>query len=182
MNALGGQELHLTALQDKKVWETTGRWSDDAVDIWFKTKLKNDTELGLSITHEEPLTKMMTEYIRSFRDLPVYTYQFQTKFRNELRAKSGIMRGKEFLMKDLYSFCRDEKEHEKFYEKVITAYKEIFKRLGLGDLTFLTFAPGGIFAKFSHEFQTISSVGEDTVYVDEKKGIAVNKEVLNDEV
>ena len=182
MNALGGQELHLTALQDKKVWETTGRWSDDAVDIWFKTKLKNDTELGLSITHEEPLTKMMTEYIRSFRDLPVYTYQFQTKFRNETRAKSGIMRGREFLMKDLYSFCRDEKEHNDFYEKAKQSYINIFNKVGLGDKTYVTFASGGSFSKYSHEFQTITDAGEDSIFVDERKKIAINKEVLNDEV
>src|SRR3989344_872978 len=111
MNKIGGQELHLTALQDKKIWEMTGRWSDKAVNIWFKTKLKNSTEVGLAFTHEEPLTRMMIEHIRSFRDLPVYVYQFQTKFRNEARAKSGIMRGREFLMKDLYSFSRDEKAH-----------------------------------------------------------------------
>ncbi|MDQ5893093.1 MAG: prolyl-tRNA synthetase [Patescibacteria group bacterium] len=116
MNALGGQELFLTSLQDKKIWETSGRWDDAVVDNWFKTKLKNDSELGLGFTHEEPLTNLMTDYLRSFRDLPVFVYQFQTKFRNEARAKSGIMRGREFLMKDLYSFTRTEQEHADFYE------------------------------------------------------------------
>ena len=106
MNAIGGQEVHLTSLQDKKVWEKSGRWDDAVVDNWFKTKLKNDTEVGLAFTHEETLTALMSEYLRSFRDFPVYVYQFQTKFRNETRAKSGIMRGREFLMKDLYSFSR----------------------------------------------------------------------------
>ena len=182
INKIGGQEIWMSAIQDKVLWERTDRWDEEKVDNWFKSELKAGGQVGFGITHEEPLTRIMAGNVKSYKDLPTYAYQFQTKFRNELRAKSGIMRGKEFLMKDLYSFCRDEKEHEKFYEKVITAYKEIFKRLGLGDLTFLTFAPGGIFAKFSHEFQTISSVGEDTIYVDEKKGIAVNKEVLNDEV
>jgi prolyl-tRNA synthetase len=182
MNALGGQELFLTSLQDKKIWETSGRWDDAVVDIWFKTKLKNDSELGLGFTHEEPLTSLMKEYVRSFRDLPVFTYQFQTKFRNEARAKSGIMRGREFLMKDLYSFARDEKEHNEFYEKAKQGYVNIFEKLGLGDKTYVTFASGGSFSKYSHEFQTITEAGEDSIFVDEKKKIAVNKEVLNEEV
>ncbi len=182
INKIGGQEIYLTALQDKKIWEISGRWSDDVVDTWFKTKLKNDTELGLSFTHEEPLTQLMTEYLRSFRDLPTFVYQFQTKFRNEARAKSGIMRGREFLMKDLYSFCRDEGEHAEFYEKAKQAYMNIFEKVGLGDKTFVTFASGGSFSKYSHEFQTITNAGEDSIFVDEKRKIAVNKEVMNDEV
>ncbi|MEK7463568.1 MAG: aminoacyl--tRNA ligase-related protein [Patescibacteria group bacterium] len=182
MNALGGQELFLTSLQDKKVWETSGRWDDAVVDNWFKTKLKNDSELGLGFTHEEPLTNLMTEYLRSFRDLPVFVYQFQTKFRNEARAKSGIMRGREFLMKDLYSFTRTEKEHADFYEKAKQGYINIFKKIGLGDKTYVTFASGGSFSKYSHEFQTLTDAGEDSIFVDEKKKIAINKEVLNDEV
>jgi len=182
MNAIGGQELYLTALQDPNVWKKSGRWDDSAVDNWFKTQLKNQTELGLGFTHEEPLTALVKEYVSSFRDLPFSVYQFQTKFRNEARAKSGIMRAREFLMKDLYSFGRDEKEHIDFYEKAKGAYVKIFERLGLGDKTFITFASGGSFSKYSHEFQTMTDSGEDMIYVDEKKKIAVNKEVLNDEV
>lgn len=182
MNSIGGQELILTALQDKKIWESSNRWEDSIVDIWFKTKLKNDTELGLGFTHEEPLTQLMTEYIRSFRDMPVSVYQFQTKFRNETRAKSGIMRGREFLMKDLYSFNIDEKEHNKFYEKAKQAYVNIFEKIGLGDKTYITFASGGSFSKYSHEFQTVTDAGEDVIFVDEKNKIAINKEVLTDEV
>jgi len=182
MNSIGGQELQLTALQDKKAWETTDRWDDRNVDIWFKTHLKNDTELGLGFTHEEPLTVLMREHIRSFRDLPVLAYQFQTKFRNEARAKSGILRGREFLMKDLYSFSIDEAEHMKIYENAKQAYRRIFDRLGIGGETYVTFASGGSFAKYSHEFQTLSEAGEDVIYVHEGKRIAVNKEVLNDEV
>jgi prolyl-tRNA synthetase len=191
MNAIGGEEVHLSALQDKTIWEKSGRWSDD-VDIWFTTSLKNGGELGLGFTHEEPLTIIMKDNIQSFRDLPVYAYQFQTKFRNEARAKSGIIRGREFLMKDLYSFSRDEKEHEAFYEKAKQAYVKIYDRLGLGDRTYITFASGGSFAKYSHEFQTLTDAGEDTIYVHEGKAsddgratagrIAINKEVLNDEV
>jgi prolyl-tRNA synthetase len=182
MNAIGGQEMLLTSLQDKKVWEKTGRWSDDVVDNWFKTKLKSGTEVGLGFTHEEPLTNLMRDSIHSYRDLPRYAYQFQTKFRNEERAKSGIMRGREFIMKDLYSFSKDEKEHVVFYEKAKAAYARVFKRTGLGEITYLTFASGGSFSKYSHEFQTLTDAGEDLVYVDEKKKIAVNKEVLTDEV
>ncbi len=182
MNAVGGQEVSMTALQEKELWQKTGRWSDDAVDVWFKTKLKNDAELGLGCTHEEPLTAMLTNFVSSYRDLPLFVYQIQTKFRNELRAKSGILRGREFLMKDMYSFCKDQKEHDEFYEKSKIAYKNIFHRAGIGHITYITFASGGMFSKYSHEFQTITSVGEDVIYLDENTGIAINKEVFNDEV
>jgi prolyl-tRNA synthetase len=182
MNKLGAEEMLLTSLQDKKVWEKTGRWSDDVVDNWFKTKLKNDTELGLGFTHEEPLTRLMKDYIRSFRDLPLYVFQIQTKFRNEARAKSGIMRMREFYMKDMYSFSKDNAQHEEFYDKAGQAYKNVFNRLGLGDITYMTFASGGSFSKYSHEFQTITDAGEDSIFVDESKKIAINKEVLNDEM
>jgi len=94
MNAIGGQEILLTALQEKQNWQGTDRWDDDKVDIWFKTVLKNGSELGLGFTHEEPLTSLMKDHIRSYKDLPVSVYQFQTKFRNEIRAKSGILRGR----------------------------------------------------------------------------------------
>lgn len=182
MNAIGSQEVVLTALQEKELWEKTNRWSDDVVDNWFKTKLKNDTELGLGFTHEEPLTRLMKDHIASYRDLPRYVYQFQTKFRNESRAKSGIMRMREFVMKDLYSFSKNEEEHNEFYEKTKEAYKKIYERVGLGDITYVTFASGGVFSKYSHEFQTLTDAGEDTIYVSEEKKIAVNKEVYNDEV
>lgn len=180
MNAIGGQELVMTALQDKELWSRTDRWDDDKVDNWFKTSFKSGGETGLAITHEEPLTRIMTEHISSYRDLPVYAYQFQNKFRNELRAKSGIMRGKEFLMKDLYSFSKDEAEHKAFYDTAREAYLKVFSRMGIGDRTYVTFASGGIFSEFSEEFQTVSEAGEDTIYVDEEKRIAVNKEVCTD--
>ncbi|MBP5656408.1 prolyl-tRNA synthetase, partial [Candidatus Saccharibacteria bacterium] len=182
MNAIGGEELSLTALQTKEVWEATNRWSDDVMDVWFKTKLNAGGELGLAPTHEEPLTRLMKSYISSYKDLPVYTYQFQTKFRNELRAKSGIMRTREFIMKDLYSFSKDRVEHDKFYEECAQAYIKIFNRLGIGNDTFRTFASGGAFSKYSDEFQTLCDVGEDIIYLDREKGIAVNEEVYNDEV
>ena len=182
MNAIDGQEILLTALQQKGHWQASGRWSDDTMDIWFKTKLKNNVELGLAPTHEEPLTNLMKKHIHSYKDLPKYVYQFQTKFRNEVRSKSGLLRGREFLMKDLYSFSRTTSELDEYYEKSKDAYMKVYKRLGLGEITVVTFASGGSFSKFSHEFQTISEAGEDTIYVDEDKNIAINKEVYNDEV
>jgi prolyl-tRNA synthetase len=182
MNAIGGQEMLLTTLQEPKHWEATGRWSDKGMDVWFKTELKSGGVLGLAPTHEEPLTNLMKEHISSYRDLPRYIYQFQTKFRNELRAKSGIMRSREFIMKDLYSFSRSEEEFRKFYEACAESYLKIFARVGLGERTYRTFASGGSFSKYSDEFQTVSEAGEDIVYVHEGKHIAVNKEVMNDEV
>nr|MDQ2933324.1 His/Gly/Thr/Pro-type tRNA ligase C-terminal domain-containing protein [bacterium] len=182
MNAIGGQEVHLSALQDKKSWELSNRWDNKIVDTWFKTELRNGSEVGLAFTHEEPLTALIRDHIRSFRDLPKSVYQFQTKFRNEERAKSGIMRAREFLMKDLYSFNIDEASHQDFYVKAQEAYHKVFERLGLGTQTYMTFAAGGSFSKYSHEFQTVTDAGEDTIFVHEGKKIAVNKEVLNDEV
>jgi prolyl-tRNA synthetase len=182
MNDIGGQEVFLSALQDRSVWELSGRWSDEVVDNWFKTQVRNAGEAGLGFTHEEPLTRIMKDNISSWKDLPRSVYQFQTKFRNEARAKSGIMRGREFLMKDLYTFSKDNAEHELLYEEVKKAYIRIFDKLGIGGETYVTFAGGGSFSQFSHEFQTISDAGEDIIYVDKSKRIAINKEVLNDEV
>ncbi|MBR3169035.1 prolyl-tRNA synthetase [Candidatus Saccharibacteria bacterium] len=182
LNALGCEEVQMSALQNPELWEATGRFSDQEVDIWFKTELSSGGVLGLAPTHEEPMVNMLKSYISSYKDLPLYVYQFQTKFRNELRAKSGIMRGREFLMKDLYSFHTSEADLDDFYAKVEKTYKRIFERLGLGDSTYETFASGGIFAKFSHEYQTLLPVGEDTIYYNKDKSLVFNKEVFNDEV
>lgn len=182
MNAIDGEELSLTALQNSKIWKKTNRWDSKVVDIWFKTELSAGGELGLAPTHEEPLTNLMKSYIHSYKDLPVYAYQFQTKFRNELRAKSGILRTREFLMKDLYSFSATKEDHDKYYARVEEAYKKIYDRVGLGENTFKTFASGGVFSKYSHEYQTITPVGEDTIYYNKDKSIVLNEEVLNDEV
>lgn len=182
MNAIGGQELIMTSLQRQELWEKTDRWDDEKVDVWFKSKLKNGTDIGLGWSHEEAITEMMKTYISSYRDLPAKVYQFQTKLRNELRAKSGIMRGREFVMKDLYSYSQSDEEHRMFYDAVTEAYLRIFQRVGLGDVTFVTFASGGAFTQFSHEFQTITDAGEDIVYLDREKKLAVNEEVYTDEV
>ncbi len=180
MNAIEGQELIMTNLQRKDTWEKTGRWSDKEVDVWFKTKLQDGTELGLAWSHEEAILEMMQQFVESYKDLPISVYQFQTKLRNELRAKSGIMRGREFVMKDMYSLHATEEDMDRYYEKVIEAYKKIYERLGIGSDTHITFAGGGAFTTFSHEFQTICEAGEDKLYVNAEKTIAVNEEVLED--
>lgn len=182
MNAINGQELIMTNLQGKDTWEGTGRWSDKAVDVWFKTKLQDGTELGLAWSHEEAIMEMMQQYVKSYKDLPQSVYQFQTKLRNELRAKSGIMRGREFVMKDMYSLHASSEDCDAYYNKVTAAYKRCFDRFGIGDTTYVTFASGGAFTKFSHEFQTICEAGEDVLYANEDRTVAVNEEVLDDAV
>ncbi len=182
MDAVGGQEVRMTVLQEPHLWKETGRWDDAKVDIWFKTHLRSGGELGLAPTHEEPLTNILKSDVSSYKDLPQLIYQIQTKFRNELRAKSGIMRGREFLMKDMYSFTRNQAEHDELYEKIKQAYYKVFDRLGIGDKTFLTFASGGMFTKYSHEFQTLTPAGEDQIYLSRDKKMAVNQEVMEDQV
>lgn len=182
MDRIGGREVLLTALQNPEIWRETNRWDDAIVDNWFKTALKNGSELGLGFTHEEAITSMMKRHIASYRDLPVYSYQIQTKFRNEERAKSGIVRGREFLMKDLYSFSATEQDLDAFYDRCAEAYLRIFSRVGIGAQTFKTFASGGVFSKYSHEFQAVSDAGEDTIYLSRAKNIAVNEEVYTDGV
>jgi prolyl-tRNA synthetase len=182
MNAIGGQELMMTTLQPRDIWEKTDRWDDKKVDNWFKTKLANGTELGVGLTHEEPIVDAVSGFATSHKDFPIYVYQIQSKFRNELRAKSGLLRGREFVMKDMYTFSRTQEEHEAVYEKVVEAYHRVYKRLGLGDSTYRTYADGGIFTpRFSDEFQTLSPIGEDIIYVDEAKRIAINQEIYTDE-
>lgn len=182
MNQAGGVEMRTAVLQNKEVWEKSNRWSDEVVDNWFKTKLKTGGEIGLSFTNEEAYSNILKQYVSSYKDLPLYLYDFKSIFRNETRSKSGILRGREFYWKALYSFSRNEDEHNDFYEKMKTAYQNIFEKVGIGHLTHMTFASGGSFSKFSHEFQTLTSAGEDTIYLDESSGIAINKEVYNDEV
>ena len=181
MNALGCQELIMTSLQRKELWEQTGRWDDSVVDVWFKSELQAGGEVALAWSHEEPIGNMMKSYLASYKDLPVYVYQFQNKLRNEPRAKSGVMRGREFVMKDAYSFCAGEADHEEIYEAMKSAYMKVFDRVGIGEDTFITFASGGAFTKFSHEFQTICEAGEDICYLNREKHIAVNEEVMSDE-
>jgi prolyl-tRNA synthetase len=182
MNAIGGQEVLMTTLQNPETWKKSNRWDDAVVDNWFKSKLASGGDVGIANTHDEPITDMLTHFLGSYKDLPVYIYQFQTKFRNELRVKSGIMRVKEFIMKDLYSFNKTEEEFKDFYEKFAAAYTKIFKRVGIGHKTYRTLAAGGSFTTgLTDEFQTISAAGEDTIYIDEGRSLAINKEVYNDD-
>lgn len=178
MDEIGGQEVMMTALQPRELWEKTDRWDDTKVDNWFKTKLSNGSELGVGLTHEEPVVDALLDYINSYKDLPIYIYQIQTKFRNELRAKSGLLRGREFIMKDMYSFALNQKQHEEIYERVAEAYHKVYQRLGLGESTFRVKADGGIFTeRFSDEFQTISPIGEDTLFKVPSTGEYFNEEV-----
>lgn len=182
MNAVGGQEVAMTTLQPRDIWEKTDRWDDEKVDNWFKTKLANGTELGVGLTHEEPIVDAVSDYLRSYKDMPFMVYQIQNKFRNELRAKSGLLRGREFLMKDMYSLSPNQEVHEQVYEKIVLSYRKVYDRLGLGNITYRTYADGGIFTpRFSDEFQTLSPVGEDTIFVDEEKQVAINEEIMTDE-
>lgn len=180
MDSIGAQEMFMSSLQEESLWKQTDRWSDENVDVWFKTELKAGGVVGLAWTHEEVITNIMRQYVSSYKDLPFSAYQIQTKFRNEMRAKSGIMRTREFWMKDLYSFSATQAQHDEFYAACADAYKRIYDRLGIGTKTYKTFASGGAFSKFSHEYQTLAEAGEDVVYVCEEKGIAVNKEVLEE--
>ncbi len=184
MNKVGGQEVLLSSFQPKENWEKTGRWK--AMDDLYKVSDSSGREVALGPTHEEIVVPILKNYISSYKDFlsasPLAIFQIQNKFRMELRAKSGLLRGREFMMKDMYSFHTSKEDFEKFYNNMKNVYKTIFQRVGIGHLTYLTFASGGTFAKYSHEFQTISSAGEDTIYVDEASGTALNKEVLTDEI
>ena len=182
MNKIDSQELVMSTLQRKETWQETGRWSDELVDVWFKSHLQDGTEVGFGWTHEEPIVELLRGYLKSYKDLPISVYQFQNKLRNELRAKSGIMRGREFVMKDMYSVHASKEDLEKYYNAAIEAYKRCYDRFGIGDETYVTFASGGAFTKFSHEFQTICDAGEDYIYLHRGKNIAVNEEVLDEAV
>ncbi|MBQ6593572.1 prolyl-tRNA synthetase [Candidatus Saccharibacteria bacterium] len=181
LTKIDSEEVQLTSLQNPEIWEKTGRFSDQQVDIWFKTEVTGGGVLGLAPTHEEPITNLMRTYISSYKDLPRSVFQIQTKFRNEKRAKSGILRGREFIMKDMYSFHATEEDLDRYYAEVEKAYARIYERLGLSE-TYETFASGGIFAKYSHEYQTFLPVGEDTVYYNSDRSVVLNEEVYNDEV
>lgn len=177
MNELGASEVVFSALQPKSTWETSGRWEDKN----FRQIVYFDPEAGMTFgaTHEEPMAQIVKEGVQSYRDLPVFLYQFQTKFRKELRPKSGLLRGREFRMKDLYSFHPDKKSHDKFYEEAAKSYIKTFKLLGLEP--YRVKASGGVFSReFSDEFQVLCETGEDEIWIDRKKQTGFNKEVEKD--
>jgi len=177
MLQIGGQEVLLPALHPKKNWLQTERW--EIMDDLYKLKDKSGREFALGPTHEEVIVPLMKGYVSSYRDLPLYVFQIQNKFRMELRAKSGLLRGREFLMKDFYSFHLDEEDLESFYNRMTQVYFEIFKEVGIGEKTYLTLASGGTFSKFSHEFQTLSENGEDIIYLCPRCKLGINKELIS---
>ncbi len=179
MEALGGQEISLPALSPKEPWQTSGRF--ESLDILFKLGAADSKEYVLNPTHEEVVVPLAKKFILSYKDLPFSVFQIQTKFRNEKRAKAGLMRGREFLMKDLYSFHTNQEDLDLFYEKALVSYRRIFETLGLGDKTYLTYASGGSFSKYSHEFQTLSKAGEDLIYICDKCRVAINREIIDDQ-
>lgn len=178
MNKEGGQEILMPSLHPKENWQTTGRW--DTMDDLYKVKDASGRENALGATHEEVVVPLVKQFVSSYRDLPFSVYQFQNKFRMELRAKSGILRAREFIMKDLYSFHRNEEDLARFYEKMKDAYTRVFERMGIGDRTYLAYASGGSFSKYSHEFQTITDAGEDTIHICDLCRIAINEEIIED--
>lgn len=176
----GGQEILMPALQPKENWEKTGRW--ETLDSLFRfVSYYSKTELALGPTHEEIITPLVGKFSLSYKNLPLYLFQIQTKFRDEKRVKSGVLRGREFGMKDLYSFHADEKDMENYYEKMKGHYKNVFERCGIGEQTYITFASGGSFSKYSHEFQTITESGEDKIFLCDKCEVAVNSEIIKEQ-
>ena len=174
-NPVNGQEMLMPALNPKENWQKTGRWEN--LDILFKLKGAGDKDYALAPTHEEVVVPLAKKIIFSYKYLPFSVFHFQTKFRNELRVKSGILRTKEFLMKDLYSFHENQADLDKYYSKVIKSYFNIFEKCGIGKETYLTLASGGSFSKYSHEFQTVTEAGEDIIYICKKCKLAINKEI-----
>jgi len=174
---LSAQEILMSALHPLENYEKTGR---EKIDVLFYTELVSKRKLVLGISHEEIIVPLVKKHVSSYKDLPFYVYQIQNKFRNELRAKSGILRGREFLMKDLYSFHTDEKDLNDYYEKSKEAYRNIFEKSGIGDKTYITFADGGTFSKYSHEFQMITEAGEDLIYLCQSCKVAVNEEIIEE--
>lgn len=178
MNAVGGQEILMPALHPREIWDKTRRWE---MEVLFRLKGAGDKDLALGPTHEETVTPLVQKKVKSYKDLPVAVYQIQTKFRNEPRSKSGLLRGREFRMKDLYSFHVSEADLDQYYKQVEKAYEKIWQRLGLGALTIKTYASGDVFSKYSHEYQTLCATGEDTIYVCEQCQVAVNKELIQEQ-
>lgn len=176
INAIGGQEILMPALQPRELWEETQRWEN--MDVLYRFQDQQEKWLALGPTHEEVLTDIIRKNISSYKDLPLYLYQIQTKFRDELRAKAGLLRGREFLMKDLYSFHTNEEDRKDYYQKVIKAYKKIFKRCGLNAL--VAEASGGSFSEdISHEFQVQTPSGEDLVVFCPNGDFSKNKEITD---
>jgi len=180
MNLIGGQELFMPTMHPKENWEKTDRW-DNMDDLFRFESYYSKTEIALGPTHEEVVAPLLKKFTSSYKDLPKAVYHIQNKFRDEKRAKSGLLRTREFVMKDMYSFHTDQKDLDEYYQKAKKAYNKIFERSGLGDLTHITYASGGTFSKYSHEFQTLTKTGEDTIHVCNNCSVALNDEILADQ-
>ncbi|MBD3251107.1 hypothetical protein GF380_01395 [Candidatus Uhrbacteria bacterium] len=178
MNRIGSQEILMPALLSAEPWKQTGRWEDPGPEVMFQFTGAGDRDVGLGWTHEEIVTPLLKKHVHSYQDLPVAVYQIQDKFRNELRAKSGILRGREFNMKDLYSFHATVEDMEAYYDEVLEAYKRIFQRCGINGIP--TEASGGSFSRVSHEFQMPTDSGEDLIFVNQSGDYAWNKEIVPD--
>ncbi len=178
MTAIGGQELFMPALQPPNLWQETGRW-ESAREVMYQFQDSHGHSWGLGFTHEEIITDIVRKRVSSFRDLPLYLFQIQTKFRNEPRVTSGLLRGREFMMKDLYSFHGSAEDCQAYYERAAQAYQRIFTRCGLEAIR--TEASGGLFSPRSHEYQVLAEVGEDTIYYCPRKDYAYNKEIHKSE-
>ncbi len=179
MENLGANEILMPTLQPKENWQITGRW--DGLDNLFRfVSYYSKIDYALGATHEEIVVPLVKKFVFSYKDLPTATFQIQNKFRDEKRAKSGILRGREFFMKDLYSFHATSEDLDFYYEKATKAYEKIFQRAGVGEQTYFTYASGGTFSKYSHEFQTVCEAGEDLIYICEKCRIAINEEIIED--
>ena len=171
-------ETLMPSLSPKELWEKTNRW--DSIDVMFHLPAANNKEFWLNSTHEEIVTPLMWEFINSYKDLPLSVYQIQNKFRNEKRAKSGLLRWREFLMKDAYSFHSSNKDFVKYYEWMKKVYFKIFEKLWLKNDTFIALADWWDFTeKFSHEFQVKIEIWEDVVYKCEKCWTCFNEEVID---
>ena len=179
MTKAGGQEILMPALQPKENWEITGRW--ETMDDLYKIKDASKREFALGPTHEEVIVPLLKKIIFSYKDLPLYIFQIQNKFRMEMRAKSGLLRGREFMMKDFYSFHADEKDRDKYYEAMADVYRIIFNRVGIGQETYFTFASGGTFSIYSHEFQTVTKAGEDIIHICDKCRVAINDGIIKEQ-
>lgn len=176
IDTLGAQEVLMPVLHPKENWQMTGRW--DELDVLFKISSDDHKEYALGATHEEVVTPLAQKAVFSYKDLPLGLYQIQTKFRDEPRAKSGVLRGREFIMKDLYSFHATEDDLHRYYERVERVYEAIFAELGIAQKTYKTFASGGTFSQYSHEYQTVFDRGEDVIFICPACKIAVNKEII----
>ncbi len=180
MENIGGQEIFMPSLQPKSNWQQTDRWDNYDTLFRFNSYYTNN-DYVIWPTHEEIVTPLMKNFVFSYKDLPTYVFQIQNKFRDEKRAKSGILRGREFGMKDLYSFHTSKEDLDDYYEKAISAYKNIYKRVWIWDKTYLTYARGGTFSKYSHEFQTIASAWEDKIHICFKCNLAINEELIDEQ-